>query len=439
MKTLIISHERSLNKCEGLVTALGKNCSIVTDFGPAPDHKHFIDLPQEVFICKGFDILDITKRFHHVDRIYTISENLLPIQAQLESFYGIKNISAFAAEVLSNKQKFDDFCRQIGMDTLVPKSITPTFYNQLKTFKNKEMFSKPDIGTGSNVFYPGDDASNPVIEYRRWNNMHHFLDHIKSKNIHNEFFDYNRQGIHAQRFNFKPCKIMFQEYIWSEEPSISPYGYVKDGKVNIAFYVKNSKIKYGDKLDHNSNPIESHSKSKKSDIVRERAVWIVTADEVPVDFPGLCQFFLQTIVDKLAIKDMFFAGPDFHFSNGRKVAIDFNPRPGQFVNILDRMNDGKIISNMLQGKEINLQKRLLWGCAVLEPGKIKEVKNLENIAPYLNKQNTEIKTGIRIPAFQNLQDKHFNVNLDITGTNEQELFNNYISVNNNLRANILVE
>ena len=37
---------------------------------------------------------------------------------------------------------------------------------------------------------------------------------------------------------------MFQEYHWSNSPTLCPMGYVKDGKVIIEFYVKNSKIKY---------------------------------------------------------------------------------------------------------------------------------------------------------------------------------------------------
>ena len=87
---------------------------------------------------------------------------------------------------------------------------------------------------------------------------------------------------------------MFQEYFWSTEPSICPIGYVNNGKVNIGFFVKNSKIKYGDLLDPDSNPIESHSVSKVSDIVRERAVWIVSNDEIPESILDISKKFLQT-------------------------------------------------------------------------------------------------------------------------------------------------
>lgn len=429
MNIVIICHERSTNKAEGLLRAHNDdNVTLVTDMMPDLAFKPYLK-NTNILLIKNFVVTEIVKRIPHCDKIYCVSENLLPIQAQLESYYGINNINPFAAEVLSNKQLFDDFCRTIGLEEFVPQSTTPTFYKQLDVFGNKELFSKPDIGTGSNIFYPGDDQSKPSIEYRRWNNKHHFLQHISNKNTHNEFFNINKNGINIERFNYKSCRIMFQEYIWSQEPSICPYGYVKDGKVVIEFYVKNSKIKFGELLDPLSNPIESHSVSKISDIVRERAVWIVMKEEVSKDISALSEYFLQKIVDELKIKDMFFVGPDWHITNDRIVGIDFNPRPGSFINILDGLNPGNVIKNFVNGKSLKIESKLLWGCAVLKPGKIKDVHNLDKIEKYFNANNTKLVPGLEIPDFQNLQNKSFNVNLDITGKDEQELFENYIEVN----------
>lgn len=429
MNIVIICHERSTNKAEGLLRAHNDdNVTLVTDMMPDLAFKPYLK-NTNILLIKNFVVTEIVKRIPHCDKIYCVSENLLPIQAQLESYYGINNINPFAAEVLSNKQLFDDFCRTIGLEEFVPQSTTPTFYKQLDVFGNKELFSKPDIGTGSNIFYPGDDQSKPSIEYRRWNNKHHFLQHISNKNTHNEFFNINKNGINIERFNYKSCRIMFQEYIWSQEPSICPYGYVKDGKVVIEFYVKNSKIKFGELLDPLSNPIESHSVSKISDIVRERAVWIVMKEEVSKDISALSEYFLQKIVDELKIKDMFFVGPDWHITNDRIVGIDFNPRPGSFINILDGLNPGNVIKNFVNGKSLKIESKLLWGCAVLKPGKIKDVHNLDKLEKYFNANNTKLVPGLEIPDFQNLQNKSFNVNLDITGKDEQELFENYIEVN----------
>ena len=126
---------------------------------------------------------------------------------------------------------------------------------------------------------------------------------------------------------------------------------------------------------------------------------------------------------------MFFVGPDWHITNDRIVGIDFNPRPGSFINILDGLNPGNVIKNFVNGKSLKIESKLLWGCAVLKPGKIKDVHNLDKIEKYFNANNTKLAPGLEIPDFQNLQNKSFNVNLDITGKDEQELFENYIEVN----------
>jgi hypothetical protein len=430
MNIIILSHERSLNKAEGLLNALSdQNVHIVLDKSASKEDKPYIKLANNIIVSKGFNVIDIISKVKHCDKIWCVSENLLPIQSQLESYYGIDNLSSFAAEVLSNKQHFDDYCRSIGLGEFVPDSVTPTFHSQLDRFKNKEIFTKPDIGTGSNVFFPGDNQNTPKIEYRRWNNKHHFLKHLKDKQSHNEFFDINKQGIHTQRFNYKPCKIMVQEYFWSEEPSLIPIGIVRQGKVIILCYIKTTKVKYGDILDPNLNPTEQHSNSKMSDIAKDLAVWSVDANDIDEQHQAKMQHFLQTVVDNLKIKELMFAGPDFHVSGDKLIAIDFNPRPGQFMNILDHMNSHTIIRNLIEGKPVDIKNKLLWGCAMLKSGKITAISNLDNVSRYFNHQNTQLNVGDIVPEFQNLQNKQFNINLNVSGTNEQELFNNYKHVN----------
>jgi hypothetical protein len=66
---------------------------------------------------------------------------------------------------------------------------------------------------------------------------------------------------------------------------------------------------------------------------------------------------------------------------------------------------------------------------MLKPGTITELSGVNKINKYLNAENTELATGMIIPKFQNLQNKAFNVNLNIVGKNEQELFNKYKQVN----------
>jgi hypothetical protein len=437
MNIVILSHERSLNKAEGLLRAHKHDIvTLVIDHKTNVALKPYVALASNLVIVKNFDIVQITKIVTKCDKIWCVSENLLPVQSQLESYYGIDNLTPYAAEVLSNKQMFDDYCRSIGLGKYVPKSVTPTFHDQLSVFQNNEIFSKPDIGTGSNVFFPGDKQNTPQIEYRRWNNRHHFLKFLSQSNIHNKFFDLNKVGMYEERFNNKPCKIMVQEYHWSNEPSIAPIGFVKDGKVNTLFYLKISKVKYGDSIDPASNPIESHSTSKASDIAKDRAVWIATADEIDNGTKNKINTFLQSLITGLKIKDLIFAGPDFHISNDRLIAIDFNPRPGQFMNILDKYDVNCVFDGIVNNVPVVIKERLLWGCAVLTPGVIRSVRHNPIVNTWLNQQNTKLENGMQIPEFQNLQNKAFNVNLDITGKSEQELFDKYKSINQLLQDSI---
>ena len=217
-------------------------------------------------------------------------------------------------------------------------------------------------------------------------------------------------------------------------PTVSPIGYVKNGKVHIEFYVKNSKIKYGDVMDPQDDPISSHSISESSDIVRDRCVWIANASEVGKEIEEASIEYLQTLVDHLKVKEMFFAGPDFHTcDDGKIIAIDLNPRPGQFVNILDSVNDNNIITNFVKGEPLVIKNNLLWGCALLKPGKIKALHNLDKVSKYFNAQNVGLEVGAFIPKWQNLQNKAFNVNFDLTGATEQELFDKYREVNSMLQ------
>ena len=139
--------------------------------------------------------------------------------------------------------------------------------------------------------------------------------------------------------------------------------------------------------------------------------------------------YIQTIVDKLKVKEIYFAGPDFHISDDKLIAIDFNTRVGQFINILDKLPGNNIFNNIGNDKEPEITNHLLWGCTQLKPGIIKEIKNIEVVEKYFNYLNKKLKVEMEIPEFQNLQNKKFNVNLNITGKSQQELFDNYKDAN----------
>lgn len=430
MNIIILSHRRSLNKAQGIINAYkDSNLLLVTDAATLDEKFSFLKNITQVHFVKAFDIINITRKIPNCDKIICVSENLLPIQSQLESYYEITNLTPFAAEVLSNKQTFDNFCRNVGLSNFVPKSITPTFHSQLEIFDNNEIFTKPDIGTGSNVFLPGSNQNQPKIEYRRWNNKHHFMKYLKDKNFHNDFFTINKVGIQNDKFNNKPCKIIVQEYHWSETPSVAPIGFIRDGKLNIVTYLKISKTKFGDILDNDKNPIELHSNSRTTDIAKNLAVWTVPKSEIDEDVHNKIVGFMQTIIDKLKIKDLFYAGPDFHFSNGKLIAIDFNARIGQMMNILDALESNNIFENIKNNLDPVINKQLLWGASLLKSGIIKSVASLEHIEHNLNYLNTELNPGVVVPEYQNLQNKEFNINLNVTGKTEQELFDNYKQAN----------
>ena len=52
---------------------------------------------------------------------------------------------------------------------------------------------------------------------------------------------------------------------------------------------------------------------------------------------------------------------------------------------------------------IDIKNRLLWGCALLKPGIIKSIDNLETVEKYFNAQNVGLKVGAKIPKWQNAQ------------------------------------
>ena len=60
MNIIILSHERSLNKAEGLLNALSNhNVHIVMDQVASKEDKPYIKLANNIIVSKGFNIIDI--------------------------------------------------------------------------------------------------------------------------------------------------------------------------------------------------------------------------------------------------------------------------------------------------------------------------------------------------------------------------------------------
>lgn len=426
MNVIILSHERSLNKSIGLIDYFKNNATVTLVVEKPIYNKPYVNSVNDIIISNKFSIDDIVGKVKKCDYIISLSENLLPFQSTLESYYNITNINSNAASILSNKQLFDDHCRKINLGTMTPLSITPTNESDLSIFKDSSIIVKADIGTGGNIFFPGDNFNNPSFEYKKWIDKDQFINSLKDNNIYEDFFNSNKTGILLDKFNNVPCRFMVQKFHWSTQPSISPIGYINNGKINIAFYVKNYKIDPDSPIDIDLE--KCHANAEFGKISRDRAVMSSNVSDIDVSFHDKILNYLEKLVDSLEIKNMFFAGPDFHIHNETIIGIDFNPRPGHFMNILNRMNDGNIIYSLMEGYPVRLKKHALWGCVLLKPGIIKSVGNLDDIQQYLNSENITLENDIIIPTSQSLQNKEFTLNVNISGENESSLISRYNEV-----------
>ena len=177
MKNLILAYERGHHRIKSMSKAL-KN------------------LDQE------FDI--VTKDFDNIqgpyNKIWTLSESLLPIQAKYEREWDLHDLSDAAAKILTDKKKFDDFCCKIGLEDLIPKSVIPT--------KKEDLFScpivvKPTIGSGS---------KQDGFTYSSFYSKEEFLE-----NMPDNFFTINKEGFRDQKFNNEKSYYMlkFMHHIFS--------------------------------------------------------------------------------------------------------------------------------------------------------------------------------------------------------------------------------
>ena len=85
MNTLILGYKRGRNKWETILRALW-------------------DLDEDAdVVTEDFDKIE-----GPYDRIITVAESLLPIQAKLEKKWGLNNLSEETAAILSDKKMMDD-------------------------------------------------------------------------------------------------------------------------------------------------------------------------------------------------------------------------------------------------------------------------------------------------------------------------------------------
>ena len=362
--------------------------------------------------ANGHDVDIVTENFDDIigpyDRVYTISESLLPIQAKLEKQWGITNVSEKAADILSDKSKMDNWCINLGFDSIVPHSLIPTDHTHLDVFENKPFIIKPVIGSGAK---PGG------LNYLSFRNKKEFLLHAESS-----FFDDNKKGKLDSEFNNRKNYYMAQEQLPDHSTLWGPYGYVNDKQeFKILLWVRG-------KTAHNQ--ISQYSYETKG------SGWMsFDVKDVPKDVIETADNFFNKLITSLNLKNMFFSGPDFYKWEDTIKYIDCNPRLGQGLQQMDDIHRNQIMPKVLNDKLVSFDSQIYWVNSKLKPGKIKSVKDISHLNEYFCKTNNDrLRTGETIPKFTHITvEKAPRVSFLITGADENEMEKTFNLVNTELQ------
>jgi hypothetical protein len=385
MKNLILGYKRGWNRWQCLERALKS-------------------IGQEVdVVIKDFDKIE-----GPYDRIYTVSESLLPLQAKLEKEWGLNNVSEKAADILSDKKKMDDFCITIGFQNLIPYNVIPTSPEHLDSFKERPFIIKPIIGSGGK---PGD------LNYISFKNKKEFLLSTDSS-----FFINNKKGWKDSEFNNRINYYMAQEQLPNEAEMWGPYYYVNEkGSLKNVLWVR-GKVAYSqiDEYKFETKPVEFMSFNKQ---------------DVPADILYESNKFFERLVATLHLRNMFFSGPDFYKWDNNVKMIDCNPRIGQGLQQMDGVYKNTMLPQILNDRPFSYKKQIYWVMSDLKPGKIKNVKDLSHLKEYWCKTNNDrLKPGETIAEFNWLaNEKVPRISFLITGTNESDMQKTYQTVNNQLQ------
>ena len=394
MKNLVLGYPRGFNKWQAMADALTR-CNQSVDI-----------------VTSNFD--EIKGPY---DKIWTMAESLLPLQAKLEKEWNIKNISSRTAEILSDKKQMDDLCTSLDIAPLIPKSVIPTKIQDFDIFSGKSFIIKPTIGSGSKQDYKH------KIDYISYNNIDSFIDDAYSDLL----FKVNETGFVDNNFGGRINFYMAQEYL-PHKKLYAPYVYVnQSGFIRTIFWVEGN---------IETNVIDKNRfESKQIDFMS------INYTDVPKDIVASSEFYFQTIIDELNIKSMFFAGPDFYYETGLHTrVIDCNPRIGQGLQILNEWNDNKILSAVLQNEEFNIDNHVLWKNADLKPGTIKEIKDYSHLKKYITSTTLDmLYPGSVIPEFVWSASSAPRVGLKIPGKTKTDMYETYRSVSDELQACIVYE
>jgi len=379
MNTLILGYKRGRNKWETILRALW-------------------DLDEDAdVVTEDFDKIE-----GPYDRIITVAESLLPIQAKLEKKWGLNNLSEEAAAILSDKKMMDDFCINAGLGNIIPDSVIPKSPSDLDIFINRPFIIKPTIGSGSKQYRS--------FDYVTFNDQFNFL-----VSVDQSFFTDNSKGYDHESFNGRTSRYMAQEQLPIESVLWCPYYY---GSTNL-LWVKSRSVK--NSINANSYETRAHD-------------WMsVPTDSVPIEVRIQAQRFMDIVIDKLELKDMFFSGPDYYKWGSNIKMIDANPRLGQGLQIINSMHNYSIIPKVLSKQPFSIENHFLWKISRLKPGRIKSVSDMSHLSKYLARTNRKIKPNMEIPEWQHTQMDGFRLAFNIKGINESDMLKTYETVNAQLQ------
>ena len=383
MKNLIIAYERGhhrINAMKKAIESLGQTVDVKTD---------------------SFDTIEGS-----YDRIWTLSESLLPIQAQLEAKLGLKNLSVSASEVLIDKKKFDDFCIAIGLGDMIPKSVIPTCKEDLLDLTDGDLIVKPTVGSGTKL---------DGFSYTSYHSKEELLN-----NAPDDFFEINKNGFTSPEFNNVQSYYMVQEMLPTYAKLYAYYAYIDmDGNVHKQFPVR---------LDTNIIR-DGNSKYYNHPYIVES----IEEDEVPEIVKESTEIFYESTADVLGVRNMFISGPDFYVYDGITKMIDCNPRIGTGTTLMDKAMGFTVIPDIIANKKVQYNKHFLWRHAALKPGVVKSVKDYSHLKKYISETSHELCEGTVITEQTNVSDNLFNMSIVITGTKRPDMHKTYQAVKEELQ------
>ncbi len=428
-KLLLLSHERSLNKSQSLINFFEHEFDIVLVVNQeVSPHKTYTQLCSEILISSSFQIDEITAKIKKCDKILCVSENLLPVQSQLETHYGINNLSFETAKVLSDKFLLADYLNRNNAPVKHPTTTIARNRADLSSLEGSFII-KPSIGTGSNYFLENQLEG---LDYSFWNSREDLSEELQKRHALELFFTLNREGIQKKRFNNKKNFMLFQKYIPADGPVYSPIGYFGKQGLVIPFYLKlirfNSQIEGADFHSPELQLNELCHSEETPSVLGDLLVMSVAKDEVPKEFQRQAESYLSFLFESLKIKELFFAGPDLHKRGDEFFAIDFNPRMGHFFNLIDHVNNNNLIESMVNGLPLNILNHCLWGAIPTKLSEIVNEGNLSAILEYIPQEALPQNYPHPLPQKAYLQSKPRSLQVLLQGRNEAELTRNYFEI-----------